>query len=181
MSSASRAACTIETAQIKMVEATNMMQVYNQRNIDFLEKKQSPPAQFNEKFEAFVGEFNALGVRFADDMETNTQLRLDDKVDQAICDRYDTLFETYAPADYQKDDVVLEQTTSDPDCNTNELWDRYGSLIQEQAKLTLDGKLDDAEQVELMRLSTELGSYATTDIARACNLVDDFEAIIMSK
>ena len=158
-----------------------MMQVYNRKNIDYMEKEQTPPASFSSKFDAFVEQSNALGVRFAEHMEQNTDLKPGDKIDQSICDEYTALFENYAPDGYTKEKVTLVQTTDDPNCNSTALWENYGELIQKQVELTQAGKFTSAEEADMMRMATEIGQYSTTDIGKACALYDELEALINSK
>lgn len=102
----------------------------------------------------------------------------EDAIDQSICDGYAALIAAYAPDGYRGEAVKMETTASDPSCNTDELWKKYGVLNQKQIALVQAGKISDAEQTDLMRLSTEIGEASTTDLSKACALVDEMESML---
>lgn len=175
------AECTLQTAQTKMVETTNMMQVYNRQKISYIENDGELPQSFETKFNAFVDRSNKLTAQFGEEAEANPNIGFESPVSQSICDGYEQLFADYAPQDYEKKEVNLLPTSAGADCTTNGLWEEYGELIQKQAQLTKEGKFSDAETTEMMRLSTQVGEASTTDLAKACVHLDEFARIINSK
>lgn len=175
------AACTYEMGQTKMMEVTNMMQVYNRQNIDYQEAG-GAPEEFTLMFDGFDERKNELGIEFANVYEENPNIQFEDPIDQSICDDYDQLFETYAPEGYTSAPIKRQQTSSSTaGCDTTSLWTRYGDLIQKQVALFQAGKFTDAEDADMRRLSTEIGTESTTDIDKACSLLDEFEAKINAK
>jgi hypothetical protein len=55
------------------------------------------------------------------------------------------------------------------------LWERYGVAIQKQQALVSEGKITNDEVTPYMKLSTEIGQYSTTDLAKACSALTQFE------
>lgn len=175
------AQCTLKTAQTKMVEALNMMQVYNRQKINHMEESSTLPAAFETKLNAFDERSTALSRQFGEVTEANPNIQFEDSVDQSLCDGYDKLFADYAPEAYAKKEVNLQPTSSDPNCSSNGLWERYGKLIQKQAELTKARKFSKAEEAEMMRLGTKVGEASTTNLPQACIHLDEFAGIINSK
>ena len=175
------AECTLKTAQTKMVETTNMMQVYNREKITYMENDGELPESFERKFNAFNDRSNELVAQFGKETDANPDIGFDDPVSQSLCDGYDKLFADYAPQGYAKKEVNLQPTSAGADCTTNGLWEKYGKLIQKQAALTKEGRFTDAESAEMMRLGTRVGQDSTTDLASACVNLDKFADIINSK
>lgn len=175
------AACTYEAAQTKMMEVMNMMQVYNRQKIDYEEAGEAP-LEFSRMFDGFDERKNEIGIEFANVSEKNPNIQFEDSIDQSICDDYDQLFETYAPDGYTSAPIKMQQTSSSrAGCDTNSLWTRYGDLIQKQVQLSQAGKFSDAEDADMRRLSTHIGTESTTDIDNACTLLDEFEMKVNAK
>lgn len=175
------AECTLEMAQTKMVETTNMMQIYNRQRITYLEKNGEIPQSFESQFSAFTNRSNELVTAFGKETDANPNINFKSPVSQSLCDGYDQLFADYAPKGYQKKAVNLQATAAGADCTTNGLWEKYGKLIQKQAELSKQGKFSDAESAEMMRLGTKVGETSTTNLAQACIHLDEFARIINSK
>jgi len=180
-STSSYAQCTLESAQTKMVETTNMMQVYNRQKITFIENDKALPAEFDRKFTAFTNRSNELVAQFGKETDANPDIGFADPVSQSLCDGYDELFAQYAPDDYEKKKVSLVPTTAGANCTSTGLWEQYGKVIQKQAELTKAGKFTDAENAEMMRLATKFGQNSTTDLAKACEQLNELEGIVNSK
>ncbi len=177
-SSNAYSACTLKNAQTLMIEGNNMIQVYTRKNIEYIENKQTPPTSFQKKYETIVTEHSELGVKMAQATERNPDIKHEDTIDQSICDGYAAFLASYTPEGYKADPVKMETTTPDPGCNTDDLWAKYGVLIQKQSALAQAGKINDAAQTDMMRLSTEIGEAATTDLKKACALMNKLEAMV---
>jgi len=176
-----QAECTLQIAQTKMVETTNMMQVYNRQRITYMENGGNIPADFESNFGAFNDRSNALVAQFGKETDANPDIGFEDPVSQSLCDGYDQLFADYAPAGYENKKVNLMPTSAGADCTSSGLWEKYGKLIQKQAALSKEGKFSDAESADMMRLSTLVGQNSTTDLAQACADLDKFASIVNSK
>ena len=176
-----QAECTLKTAQTKMIETTNMMQVYNRQRVTFMEESGTIPTVFEAKFTKFDDRKNELMVQFGEATDANPDIGFDDPVDQSLCDGFDELFAENAPDGYVAKEVNLQPTSSDPNCTTTSLWEKYGVLIQKQAELSKAGAFSDAELSDMMRIGTQVGETSTTDLAQACVHLAEFESIINSK
>ena len=175
------AECTLKTAQTKMIETTNMMQIYNRQRVTYMEESGAIPTVFEARFTKFDQRKNELLAQFGKETDANPNIGFDDPVDQSICDGFDKLFAENAPDGYVTKEVSLQPTSSAPDCTTQSLWNSYGELIQKQAQLTKAGKFSEAELADMRRIGTQLGEASTTDIAKACVHLSEFESIINSK
>ena len=176
----SYAECTLQIAQTKMVETTNMMQVYSRQRIDYIEKGDIP-GDFEAQFTAFSDRSNALVADFAKETEANPDAGFESPISQSICDGYDELFSDYAPDGYEKKEVNLLPMSAGADCTSEGLWEKYGVLIQQQTELAKLSKFSDAELAEMQRIGTKIGEASTTDLAQACVHLEEFSEIISSK
>jgi len=176
-----QAECTLKTAQTKMVETTNMMQTYSRQRITYMEDSGTIPTEFEAKFTKFDERKNQLMVQFGEVTDANPDLGFDDPVDQSLCDGFDKLFADNAPDGYVAKEVNLQPTSSNPNCTTTSLWEKYGVLIQKQAELVKAGKFSDAELSDMQRIGTLVGQTSTTDLAQACTHLSEFESIVNSK
>ena len=176
-----QAECTLKSAQTKMVETTNMMQVYNRQRVTYMEESGAVPTVFEARFTKFDDRKNELMVQFGEVTEENPDIGFDDPVDQSLCDGFDELFAQNAPDGYVVKEVNLQPTSADPNCTTTSLWNEYGVLIQKQAELAKEGKFSDAELSDMMRIGTQIGEASTTDLAQACVHLAEFGDIVNSK
>ena len=81
----------------------------------------------------------------------------------------------FAPKDYKVVAANAQQKPVNSSCTTTTLWERYGKAIQKQQKLNDEGKITKPEVTEYMEISTYVGQYATTDLAKACEYLEKFE------
>ncbi len=167
--------CTYEQGQKKMIEFNNMMQQYNREFIALMEKTGDSNAELEAKRLAMAEESSKLGILLGKEFEKNNQLQNNDPISPAICEGYDKLMEKYSPKNYQTQPVTAAPAAVDNKCNSKTLWNRYGKAIQKEEELVSKGKITNEEVNSYMTISTYIGQYATTDMAKACEYLKKFE------
>lgn len=168
--------CTYKQAQTKMVEFTNMMQVANREKIAMIDKTGDSTPELEAKLLAMVEESVPIGILLSEEYDKNESIQYTDAVNPEICKQYDAVMKKHAPTGYKIAKVEVEATKSSENCTTNKLWERFGKAIQEQQALA--DKITKAELPAYMKLQTEIGQYATTDIAQACVKLTEFENML---
>lgn len=169
------APCTYKEAQTKLVEFNNMMQVYNRQFIAEMESKRDTSPALEQKRLAMAEESAVVGSWLSEEYDKNPNIKYADEVNPEICTQYDALMAKYAPEGYQVATATIEAQTASVDCSSTILWKRYGEAIQKQSALVSAGKISNDEVPAYMKLSTEIGEYATTDLAKACSSLSNFE------
>ena len=172
---ASAASCTYKAAQDKLVEFNNMMQVYNRQFIAAMENGGEPSPALEQKRIAMAEESAATGILLSEEYDKNPNIQYPDPVNPEICMQYDGLMAKYAPEGYKVAPVTTAAQTVSADCSSTTLWERYGVAIQKQAALVSEGKITKDEVPAYMTLSTEVGELSTTDLAKACASLAQFE------
>ncbi len=175
VSTPAMASCTYKEAQTKQIEFNNMMQVYNRQFIAEMEKSGEPSPALEQKRLAMAEESAAVGILLSEEYDNNPNIQSSDPVNPEICTQSDALMAKYAPEGYQVAPVTVGAQTVSADCSSTTLWERYGIAIQQQAALVSDGKITNDEVPAYMKLSTEVGEYSTTDLAKACDSLSQFE------
>lgn len=176
LSATSNATCTYKQAQDKMMQVNNMLQVYSQKIIKLRQNGEQIPAELDAKQLAITEQSAATGILMSEAFEKNPQIRFSDAVDEEICNRYDSLLKKYTPENHQVKPIVREQQTQTGDCTTNKLWENYGKSIQKQRELVEAGRITKQEADAYMLLSSQIGQLATTDLAKACEALKQFDA-----
>jgi len=165
--------CTYKQAQTKMVEFNNMMQVKNREKIAMIEKTGDSTPELETKILAMVEESATIGILLSEEFDKNENIQYADKVNPEICSQYDAIMKKHAPSGYTIVKVAVEPKVASESCSTNKLWERFGAAIQKQQKIV--SKITKAELPAYMKLQTEIGQYATTDLALACIKLTEFE------
>ncbi len=165
--------CTYKQAQTKMVEFNNMMQVKNREKIAMIEKTGDSTPELEAKLIAMVEESVPIGILLSDEFDNNENIQYTDSVNPEICKQYDALMNKHAPSDYTIAKVEVEPSKASENCTTNKLWERFGKAIQKQQAIV--DRITKAELPAYMKLQTEIGQYATTDLAKACIKLAEFE------
>ena len=168
-------ACTYKQAQNKLLEFNNMMQVFNREFIAQMQKTGDSTPALEKKRLAMAEESAAVGIMMSDEFDKNNNIQYTDAVNPEICTKYDTLMKKFAPKDYKVVAADAQQKPVNASCTTTTLWERYGKAIQKQQKLNDEGKITKPEVTEYMEISTYVGQYATTDLAKACEYLEKFE------
>ena len=159
-----------------MVEFNNMMQVKNRKKIALIDKTGDSSPELEAKLLAMVEESVPIGILLSEEFDKNENIQYEDSVNPEICKQYDAIMDKHAPIDYKIAKVEVEATSVDENCTTNKLWERFGVAIQKQQKIV--DKITKAELPAYMKLQTEIGQYATTDLAQACVKLTEFENML---
>ncbi len=167
--------CTYDDGQKLMVEFTNLMQVYNREFIELMQKTGDSTPELENKRLAMAEESSKVGILMAQEYEKNHNLQSSDTIDPVICESYKKLLKKYASTKHESKPVSVQPKTLGGDCSTNTLWDRYGVAIQKQRELVTEGKITKEEVTSYMEIATYVGQYATTDLAKACEYMKQFE------
>lgn len=165
-------ACTFKQAQEKMLEVTNLQQVYNREMLAYMQKGEEYPDE--PKRLALAEAAAEVGILLSSQSANITDFNT--KVDSAICQQYDDLKQKYAAGVHQNAPVAAQPQATSADCTTNQLWKRYGDASQKQVALSQAGKLSKSETNDLMEMGTWIGQYSTTDLAKACDMMSQYEA-----
>lgn len=153
-----------------------MMQVANREKIAMIDKTGDSTPELEAKLLAMVEESVPIGVLLSEEFDKNENIQYADAVNPEICKQYDAIMNKHAPAGYKIAKVEVEATSVDENCTTNKLWERFGVAIQKQQKIV--DKITKAELPAYMKLQTEIGQYATTDLAQACVKLTEFENML---
>ncbi len=167
--------CTYNDGQKLMIEFNNLMQVYSRESIALMQQTGDSTSELENKRLAMVEESSKIGILMAQEYEKNNNIQSDTAIDPKICESYKKLLKKYASKDHESKPVSVQPQSVSSDCDTNSLWERYGVAIQKQRALVLDGKITRDEINSYMTISTYVGQYATTDLAKACEYMKQFE------
>jgi hypothetical protein len=167
--------CTYKQAQNKSIEFNNMMQVFNREFIALMKETGDSTPELEKKRLAMAEESATVGIMMSEEYDNNNNIQYADAVNPEICTQYDALMKKFAPIDYKTVPADAQQKDVDADCSTATLWQRYGKAIQKQQKLNNDGKITKSEVAQYMEISTYVGEFATTDLAKACEYLQKFE------
>jgi hypothetical protein len=167
--------CTYKQAQNKLLEFNNMMQVFNREFIAQMQKTGDSTPALDKKRLAMAEESAAVGIMMSEEFDKNNNIQYSDAVNPEICTKYDALIKKFALKNYKIVAANAQQKQVNTSCTTTTLWERYGKAIQKQQKLNDEGKITKQEVTEYMEISTYVGQYATTDLAKACEYLKKFE------
>ncbi len=167
--------CTYKQAQNKLLEFNNMMQVFNREFIAQMQKTGDSTPALEKKRLAMAEESAAVGIMLSEEFDKNNNIQYGDAVNPEICTQYDALMKKFAPKGYKAVAADAQQKPASASCTTTTLWERYGKAIQKQQKLNEQGKITKPEVTQYMEISTYVGQYATTDLAKACDYLKKFE------
>lgn len=167
--------CTYKQAQNKSLEFNNMMQVFNRQFIAQMQKTGDSTPALEKKRLAMAEESAAVGIMMSEEFDKNNNIQYADAVNPEICSKYDVLMKKFAPKDYKVVAADAKQKPINASCTTTTLWERYGKATQKQQKLNEQGKITKPEVTQYMEISTYVGQYATTDLAKACEYLKKYE------
>lgn len=165
-------ACTYKQAQEKMLEVVNLQQVYNREMLAYMQKGEEYPDE--PKRTAFAEEAAEVGILL--DSQSKDIKDFDTKVDPVVCEKYDGLKQKYASDKHDNAPVAAQPKATSADCSTNQLWERFGKASQKQVVQSQSGELSKTEVNELMEMGTWIGQYSTTNLAKACEFMTQYEA-----
>lgn len=171
------AECTYKQAQTKMIQFNNIIQETNQKVAEFYAAGKTVPLELTDKveemFEASVPLTRKLAAVAESTSKTN-QLQDSTQVDEQICRQYDELIKKYKPSFNESENAIGDLKNTK--CNSGDLWTRYSAAVQEVTGLFQQGRINEKVVSEFRVLDVQIGSYATTDLPKACRLLDEYEA-----
>ncbi len=166
-------ACTYQEGQQAMLQVNNLLAVYSRQMID--QVNENPNNIDDSKRQAFAEKSNAVGLKLAA-ASNDGQIQFEDKVDASICQEYAALLDEYALNGQAPAKTNAKPAATSKDCSTNQLWQRYGAATTKLTDPKNVNKYSQEENAELMKLGTLIGQYSTTDLAKACELMGQYEA-----
>ncbi len=167
--------CNYGDAQKLLVKFNNLMQIYNREMLSQMEKTGSVNAELEQTRTSMAEESAELGIALGKEYDNNPQLSDKTPINPDICKGYRGLLSKYAVDNKTPAAVNLKPAAEEPNCDSNSLWQRYGKAIQKQQALTAAGKISKTENEAYMPLTTYIGQYATTDLKKACEYMQEFE------
>ncbi|WP_293269145.1 hypothetical protein [Neptunomonas sp.] len=170
------ASCTYKQADEKATQVTNLVGSYGKDQVLSLkEHGKTIPEQ-----EAVLDEISeksfALGIEMGALYENNPNMKYEAQIDPTICQRYDALLTDYAREDTPLKAINYEPEAISSTCNSTVIWERLAAYNTASVELLQAGKITKDESYEYQSMMVEFGQHATTDLAKACQVMDQLEA-----
>ncbi|MGH1542636.1 MAG: hypothetical protein ACRBHB_19610 [Arenicella sp.] len=168
-------ACTYKEAQQTMLQVNNLLAVYSRQMMEQLNK--DPNNIDDSTRQEFTEKANTVGLQLAE-ASKDGKIQYEDKIDPSICQSYTALLDEYALEGQAPAATNATPEATSPNCSTNQLWERYAAATTQQTDPKNAGKYTKDDNNEFMKLGTLIGQYSTTDLAKACQLMGQYEALL---
>ena len=180
-------ACTLKNAQDQFTTLNKLFQIYQNERTSYLSKSQEVPSDLQSKQLELSKTTADIRKLFALEVEKKTDMKASDPVDVEICNRYEQLMNTHAPALKIKRTITIDLPVIGPEkekppvCARNNIRKRFGIAVRKQRKLTIAGKINRKEQIAYLKIATKFIKNAKSDFQQACQNLHDYEKHLTSE
>ncbi len=180
-------ACTLKNAQDQFATLNKLFQIYQQERTSYLSKGQEISGDLQSKQLELSTATADIRKLFALAVENKPDMKADDPVGIEICDRYEQLMNTHAPALKIKRTIalVLPVTESEKEkpavCVKNNIRKRFGIAVRKQRKLSIAGKINRKEQIAYMNIASKFIKNAKSNFQQACQNLHEYEKHLASE
>ncbi len=174
-------ACTLKNAQDQFSTLNKLFQIYQQERTSYSSKGQEIPGDLQNKQLELSKVTASIRKLFALEVAKNTDIKASDPVGIEICDRYEQLMNTHAPALKIKRTIPLALPVIEPKkekppiCVQKNIRKRFGIAVRKQRKLTIAGKINRKEQIAYLKIATKFIKNAKSNFRQACQNLHDYE------
>lgn len=162
--------CSYQQSQDSMLRFNNIMQDLNLEIVKIQAAGEPIPSDLYEKLTRMVDESTPLNKMMGQFSSTES-MQPSSAVDPAICQGYDDLIESYGG---EEDGAV--QADKNPKCGQESLWARYVEAMQEVNLAVKEQRISSEEVDQLRVLDVQIGLYSTTDLGKACRVLEEYES-----
>jgi hypothetical protein len=165
------AECNLTIAQDLMIRTNALLGEYSKASLVYIGKNQEVPAELQQTITDFAEQTAEAGIAFSESIENPANSQPDDPIDENVCTRFEELLATYALPEETGDSGVAADVT----CTQDQMWERWSVAFQRHNELFKAGDITKEESVEYSILGVEFGQAATSDLAKACQLLAKYE------
>lgn len=180
-------ACTLKNAQDQFTTLNELFQIYQQERTSYLSKGQEISGDLQSKQLELSTATAGIRKLFALAIERKSGMKASDPVDVEICNRYEQLMNTHAPALKIKRIITLVLPVMEPEkqkpavCVKKNIRKRFGIAVRKQRKLTIAGKINRKEQIAYLNIASKFIKNAKSDFQLACQNLHDYEKHLASE
>jgi len=165
--------CSYQQAQHKMIQFNNIMQEINLEIVKQQAANNTTPRALYEKVTQMVEESTPLNEKMGN-IPNPESIQPSTLIDPSICKDYNRLIQNYSKnRPSQPKSVKLHK---DPTCDQTSLWTRYSTAMQSVTKAFQENKITSAEVDSFRVLDVQIGTYSTTDLSKACEILKEYES-----